>query len=77
MMWQGPHVKYRRPEARKYSMWIKDSKDNNFLREKGIRCLSDHEIGTHFVSLTLAMYKIKEIGNINHTCSKVQCSAVH
>ncbi|XP_045197578.2 uncharacterized protein LOC123552187 isoform X1 [Mercenaria mercenaria] len=48
MMWQGPHVKYRRPEARKYSMWIKDSKDNNFLREKGIRCLSDHEIGTHF-----------------------------
>ncbi|KAL4232574.1 hypothetical protein ACF0H5_007264 [Mactra antiquata] len=48
MMWQGPHVKYRRPEARKYSMWIKDAKDNNFLRECGIRCLSDHEIGTHF-----------------------------
>ncbi|XP_052808809.1 microtubule-associated tyrosine carboxypeptidase-like isoform X2 [Mya arenaria] len=48
MMWQGPHVKYKRPEARKYSMWIKDSKDNNFLRLHGIRCLSDHEIGTHF-----------------------------
>lgn len=50
MMWQGPNVKYRRPEARRYSMWIKDAKDNNFLRERGIRCLSDHEIGTHFVS---------------------------
>ncbi|KAH3729396.1 hypothetical protein DPMN_055364 [Dreissena polymorpha] len=48
MMWQGPHVKYRKPEARKYSMWIKDSKDNNFLRVHGIRCLADHEIGTHF-----------------------------
>ena len=51
MMWQGPHVKYRRPEDRKYSMWIKDSKDNHFLRERGMRCLADHEIGTHFVSL--------------------------
>lgn len=51
MMWQGPHVKYKRPEDRKYSMWIKDSKDNHFLRERGMRCLADHEIGTHFVSL--------------------------
>lgn len=48
MMWQGPHVKYKRPEDRKYSMWIKDSKDNHFLRERGMRCLADHEIGTHF-----------------------------
>ncbi|CAC5395866.1 unnamed protein product [Mytilus coruscus] len=49
MMWIGPHCKHNRPEARNYSFWIKNSTDNNFLREQGIRCLADHEIGTHFV----------------------------
>ncbi|VDI15443.1 uncharacterized protein [Mytilus edulis] len=48
MMWIGPHCKHNRPEARNYSFWIKNSTDNNFLREQGIRCLADHEIGTHF-----------------------------
>ena len=61
MMWQGPHVKYKRPEDRKYSMWIKDSKDNHFLRERGMRCLADHEIGTHFVSLFKRTYTVKQI----------------
>ncbi|CAC5395865.1 unnamed protein product [Mytilus coruscus] len=49
MMWIGPHCKHNRPEARNYSFWIKNSTDNNFLREQGIRCLADHEIGTHFL----------------------------
>nr|XP_022295465.1 uncharacterized protein KIAA0895-like isoform X3 [Crassostrea virginica] len=48
MMWVGPHAKYNKPEARSYSFWIKDTEDNNFIREWGIRCLADHEIGTHF-----------------------------
>ncbi|XP_061193551.1 uncharacterized protein LOC133201768 isoform X1 [Saccostrea echinata] len=48
MMWVGPHAKYNKPEARSYSFWIKNTEDNNFLREWGIRCLADHEIGTHF-----------------------------
>ncbi|KAK3595221.1 hypothetical protein CHS0354_021536 [Potamilus streckersoni] len=48
MMWQGPHVKFQRPEDRKYSIWLKDANDNNFIREHGMRCLADHEIGTHF-----------------------------
>ncbi|XP_062602636.1 microtubule-associated tyrosine carboxypeptidase-like isoform X2 [Saccostrea cucullata] len=48
MMWVGPHAKYNKPEARSYSFWIKNTDDNNFLREWGIRCLADHEIGTHF-----------------------------
>ena len=43
-------MKHRRPEARRYSMWLKDSKDNNFIRETGMRCLMDHEVGTHYVS---------------------------
>ena len=57
-MWQGPHARFKRPEDRKYSMWIKDAKDNNFIREYGMRCLADHEIGTHFVSFSFS-YHIK------------------
>ncbi|XP_071800852.1 microtubule-associated tyrosine carboxypeptidase 1-like [Asterias amurensis] len=48
MCWHGPSLRYNRPEARKYFMWIKNSKDNLYLREHGIRCLANHEIATHF-----------------------------
>ncbi|XP_071485128.1 uncharacterized protein [Diadema antillarum] len=48
MVWCGPSTKANRPEARKYSLWLKDSSENLFLREKGIICLANHEIGTHF-----------------------------
>lgn len=37
-----------KPEARKFVCWINDDDDNEFLREHGIICLSDHEIGTHY-----------------------------
>ncbi|KAK3096593.1 hypothetical protein FSP39_001549 [Pinctada imbricata] len=48
MMWIGPHAKANKPESRTYSFWIKDNLDNIFIRDYGIRCLADHEIGTHF-----------------------------
>lgn len=50
MFWQGPNVRYNRPEARKFSLWLKKSSENVYLRELGIKSLMDHEIGTHFVS---------------------------
>ena len=37
-----------RPEARKFVVWINDGEENQFLREDGIVCLCDHEIGTHY-----------------------------
>ncbi len=37
-----------RPETRKFVVWISNDIDNQFLREKGLICLCDHEIGTHF-----------------------------
>lgn len=55
MAWYGPNAKANRPEARKYSLWLKDSTENLFLREIGIICLADHEIGTHFVSLEIVI----------------------
>ncbi|CAL1540294.1 unnamed protein product, partial [Lymnaea stagnalis] len=48
MVWKGPLVNANRPERRKYSLWINASDENNYMRESGIRCLMDHEIGTHF-----------------------------
>ena len=54
MMWHGPSQKYNKPEARKFSLILNSSNSENiFLREYGIRCLADHEIGTHFVSSTM------------------------
>ena len=37
-----------KPEARKFVIWINDGEENQFLREQGIVCLCDHEIGTHY-----------------------------
>ncbi|XP_059170391.1 putative tyrosine carboxypeptidase MATCAP2 isoform X2 [Physella acuta] len=48
MVWRGPVVNANRPERRKYSLWINSSDENNYMRESGICCLMDHEIGTHF-----------------------------
>jgi hypothetical protein len=31
-----------------YTLWINSSKSNSFMRERGLNCLLDHEIGTHF-----------------------------
>jgi len=49
-MWRGPHRKTLRPEDRRYTLIIKNSFENQYLRQKAVRCLADHEIGTHFVS---------------------------
>ncbi|XP_067676576.1 uncharacterized protein [Haliotis asinina] len=48
MVWQGPLLKCNRPEARKYSLWLNGSLENPYVREQGIGCLMDHEVGTHF-----------------------------
>ena len=37
-----------RPETRKFVIWISNDADNQFLREKGLICLCDHEMGTHY-----------------------------
>ena len=37
-----------KPEARKFVIWINDGEENQFLRQKGIIALCDHEIGTHY-----------------------------
>ena len=47
MTWHGPALKKNRPEERKYTLWLKNSTENAFLREKGITCLADHEIGEY------------------------------
>lgn len=52
MFWQGPSVRYNRPEARKFTLWLKQSTENVYLREHGIQSLMDHEIGTHFLRAT-------------------------
>lgn len=36
------------PETRKFVIWINDGNENQFLRQKGIVSLCDHEIGTHY-----------------------------
>lgn len=53
MAWSGPMNKYNLPERRNYSMWIKNTADNMYLREIGILSLSNHEIGTHFVRYSI------------------------
>jgi hypothetical protein len=63
MMWHGPGTKYNRPEARKYTLCVKKSTENAFLRENGIKALADHEIGTHFVSFhQICFMELEEIG---------------
>jgi hypothetical protein len=36
------------PATRQYIVWINNDSDNQFLREEGIVCLCDHELGTHY-----------------------------
>ena len=38
----------KKPDKRKYAIWINDGDDNQFLRKKGIISLLDHELGTHY-----------------------------
>ena len=52
MVWRGPRRKKLRPENRRCTLVITNSSENQYLRQKAVRCLADHEIGTHFVSLT-------------------------
>ena len=54
MVWQGPNLKCNRPEARKYTLLLNsETSDNKYLRDVGIKCLANHEIGTHYVSFAI------------------------
>lgn len=37
------------PRRRKFTMLLKTNEENTYLRERGIICLMDHELGTHYV----------------------------
>ncbi|CAL8075791.1 unnamed protein product [Calicophoron daubneyi] len=36
------------PRNRKFTMLLKTNEENTYLRERGIICLMDHELGTHY-----------------------------
>ncbi|CAH8867828.1 unnamed protein product [Trichobilharzia szidati] len=36
------------PRHRKFTMLLKTNEENTYLRERGIMCLMDHELGTHY-----------------------------
>ena len=55
MMWHGPNLRYNKPEARRFTLIIKNSMENQLMRELGIQCLADHEIGTHYVSFGIVV----------------------
>ncbi|XP_064629107.1 microtubule-associated tyrosine carboxypeptidase-like isoform X2 [Lineus longissimus] len=48
LSWRGPCQHYNKPESRVFTLMFKNSNENPYLREHGIRCVMDHEIGTHF-----------------------------
>ena len=52
MCWKGPPKKQNKPEQRNFSLVVKNSNDNMYLRTHGLSCLMNHEIGTHYVSMT-------------------------
>lgn len=64
MQWQGPSVRYNRPEARKFTLWLKQSSENVYLREHGIKSLMNHEIGTHFVSFFTKPLIIRNVKSV-------------
>lgn len=41
-------VEKKKPELRRYAIWINNGTENQFLRRKGITALLDHELGTHY-----------------------------
>jgi len=61
MVWRGPHRKKLRPEDRRCTLIIKNSPENQYLRQKAVRCLADHEIGTHFVSFIKHCFILPEL----------------
>ena len=50
LVWRGPVARLNKPDRRHFSLVIKNTPDNLYLSETGIKCLMNHEIGTHYVS---------------------------
>ncbi|KAK0052568.1 hypothetical protein Bpfe_017927 [Biomphalaria pfeifferi] len=87
MVWRGPLVNANRPERRKYSLWISSSDENNYLRESGIRCLMDHEIGTHFFRMFndgfqpwfshRSKFGLRNLGSFENMCNEEGLASIN
>ncbi|XP_069124385.1 microtubule-associated tyrosine carboxypeptidase 1-like isoform X3 [Argopecten irradians] len=87
MMWVGPNVRSNKPEARNFSFWIRNSTDNVYITEHGIRCLANHEIGTHFFRAfndglqpwysDRRRFGIKGMGSLEHMRAEEGLAAIH
>ena len=60
IIWTGPDARLNKPEKRRYSLWLKSTSENVFLRQQAIKGLADHEIGTHYVSLCVMCVWLNE-----------------
>ncbi|XP_028413347.1 uncharacterized protein KIAA0895-like [Dendronephthya gigantea] len=49
IIWTGPCAHLNKPEKRRYRLWLKNTPENVYLRQQGIKGLADHEIGTHYL----------------------------
>ncbi|KAH9490906.1 hypothetical protein Btru_039747 [Bulinus truncatus] len=87
MVWRGPMVNANKPERRKYSLWISSSEENNYLRESGIRCLMDHEIGTHFFRMyndgfqpwfsSRSKFGLRNLGSFENQCTEEGLASIN
>lgn len=87
MVWKGPVLNANRPELRKYSLWINWSDENNYMRESGIKCLMDHEIGTHFFRLIndgfqpwfsdRTRFDLRGMGSFEGQCTEEGLASIH
>ncbi|GFS14271.1 hypothetical protein ElyMa_004903400 [Elysia marginata] len=87
MVWRGPVLNANKPELRKYSLWINWSDENNYMRESGIKCLMDHEIGTHFFRLIndgfqpwfsdRTRFDLRGMGSFEGQCTEEGLASIH
>ncbi|GFO03518.1 importin subunit alpha-1-like [Plakobranchus ocellatus] len=87
MVWKGPGLNANKPELRKYSLWINWSDENNYMRESGIKCLMDHEIGTHFFRLIndgfqpwfsdRTRFDLRSMGSFEGQCTEEGLASIH
>lgn len=87
MVWTGPTVNANRPELRKYSLWINSSDENNYMREIGIKCLMDHELGTHFFRMVndgfqpwfsnRSRFGLRNLGGIEGQCTEEGLASIN
>ncbi|ESO89113.1 hypothetical protein LOTGIDRAFT_183090, partial [Lottia gigantea] len=87
MMWTGPTVKTNKPEARRYTLWLNNSDENPYIREHGLECLLDHEIGTHFFRMfndglqpwysDRKKFGLRSMGSFDSLCYEEGLATIH